>query len=108
MRVEAAAGNLILESKQSRIIPPGRRAAANGSFPAFTEGENLLPTEKGLVVYNCVKNMKIADAELSAGWERMLADVACGKQEPDTFLMAFKIFPRQVTEEILALASCKR
>jgi hypothetical protein len=38
----------------------------------------------------------------------MLSDVACGKQEPDTFLTAFKIFPRQVTEEILALASRKR
>jgi DNA topoisomerase-3 len=166
VRVEAAAGNLILESKQSQMLSPGwqlilnREAKENDIFPAFTEGEtvsvsgcnllahktlppplyteasllsimeetglgtsttctsviralfengyierqgkNLLPTEKGLVVCNCLKNMKIADMKSTCSWERMLSDIACGKQDAETFMTAFKIITRQVTEEILS------
>jgi DNA topoisomerase-3 len=67
------------------------------------QGKNLLPTEKGRVVCNCLKNTKIADMKSTCSWERMLSDVACGKQDAETFMTAFKIFTRQVTEEILSL-----
>jgi DNA topoisomerase-3 len=66
-------------------------------------GKSLLPSEKGIVVYHCLKNMRITNAEMSGGWERMLADVACGRQDAETFMRAFDIFTRQVTEEILTL-----
>jgi DNA topoisomerase-3 len=66
-------------------------------------GQSLIPTEKGLVVYNCVKNTRIADMQQAGGWERMLIDVREGRQEAGTFMTAFKIFTGQVTEEILAI-----
>jgi DNA topoisomerase-3 len=66
-------------------------------------GECLIPTERGLVVYNCVKTMRIADMQQAGGWERMLADVREGSQEAGVFMTAFKIFTRQVTEEILSI-----
>jgi DNA topoisomerase-3 len=176
MRVEAATGNLVFESKQSRIITPGWRAVqnreedreedeANDIFPVFTEGEtvpisgwnlltkrtlppplyteagflqtmeaaglgtsatrasvietlvscgyierqgqNLVPTEKGTVVHNHVKNMKIADAGLSGSWEKTLADIGEGKQTAGTFITLIETFTRQVTDEILSLNRTK-
>jgi DNA topoisomerase-3 len=62
-----------------------------------------VPTEKGRVVNNFVKNTRIAAPELSSGWGRALSDVASGKQDAATFMTAFQIFTRQVTEEILSL-----
>jgi DNA topoisomerase-3 len=63
-------------------------------------GQRLVPAEKGQVVYNCVKNMRIADVKAAGGWERMLAEVSRGGQDAETFMAAFKIFTRQATEEI--------
>jgi len=66
-------------------------------------GRNLVPTEKGIVVYNCVKQMRIADVELTGNWEKVLADISRGEQNPETFLKAIEIYARQVTDEILSI-----
>jgi DNA topoisomerase-3 len=71
------------------------------------QGQNLIPTEKGLAVHSHVKNMKIADAELSGSWEKTLANIRDGKQNPDTFMTMIEIFTGQVTEEILSLNRTK-
>jgi DNA topoisomerase-3 len=71
------------------------------------QGQSIIPTEKGMVVYNCVKNMRIADTQQAGGWERMLADVRGGSQEAGTFMTSFKIFTGQLTEEILSLSRTK-
>jgi DNA topoisomerase-3 len=71
------------------------------------QGQNLIPSEKGLAVHSHVKNMKIAGAELSGSWEKMLADVGKGKQSADTFMTMIEIFTGQVTEEILSLNRTK-
>jgi DNA topoisomerase-3 len=71
------------------------------------QGQNLIPAEKGLAVHSHVKNMKIADAELSGSWERMLIDVGKGKQSADTFMTVIEIFTGQVTKEILSLNRTK-
>ena len=63
--------------------------------------QSLIPTEKGQVVYNCIKDMRIADMELAASWEKMSAEIREGKQDADTFMRAFEIFVKQATEEIL-------
>ena len=66
-------------------------------------GRNLVPTEKGIVVYNCIKEMRIADVELTGSWEKSLYDISEGKQSPETFMKAIEVFTRQVTEEILSI-----
>ncbi len=63
-------------------------------------GQYLVPTEKGTVVHNCVKNMRIADVEIAGSWEDMLTEVSFGKQNADTFMRKFEIFTGQVTKEI--------
>jgi DNA topoisomerase-3 len=69
--------------------------------------QKLVPTEKGLVVYNHVKDMKIADVELAGSWEKTLADVGKGKQNAETFITMIEIFTGQVTKELLSLNRTK-
>ena len=66
-------------------------------------GKSLIPTEKGLYIYNAVKDMRIADPQLTGDWERSLAMIGRGEMEPDSFLEAIKIYAKQVTREILSL-----
>jgi len=67
----------------------------------------LRPAEKGLVINNRTKDMRISDVETAAGWERMLQDVGRGEQSPETFLKIMEIFTRQATEEILTMNPVK-
>lgn len=64
--------------------------------------------KKGQVVYNCLKDMRIADIQQAGGWERMLAGIGKGKQTAETFMTTFNIFTRQATEEILSLNLLKK
>ena len=66
-------------------------------------GRNLVPTERGIVVYNCVKQMQIADVEMTGNWEKSLLDISRGEYNPQTFLKDIEIHTRQVTEEILSI-----
>ena len=72
------------------------------------QGASLVSVEKGLVAYNHVKNMRIADPQLAGSWEKTLADVREGRQNADTFMTMIKIYTRQVTDEILSLNRTKR
>ena len=67
----------------------------------------LRPAEKGLVIYNCTKDMRISQLDMAAGWERMLKDVGAGKQSAVSFQKAIEIFTQQVTEEILSMNPVK-
>ena len=66
-------------------------------------GKSLIPTEKGLFVYEAVKDMRIADPQLTGEWEKAFAEIGAGNMAADTFLEAIKIYTRQVTAEILSL-----
>lgn len=66
-------------------------------------GKSLVPTEKGLFIYDAVKEMKVADAEMTGQWEKMLADIEKNIVDPDTFMKAIEVYTRQVTEEVLSL-----
>lgn len=66
-------------------------------------GKSLLPTEKGLFVYNAVRQMRIADAELTESWEIALSQIEQHKLPPESFLTAMAIYAGQVTEEVLSI-----
>lgn len=68
---------------------------------------HILPTEKGMLVYNTIRNMRIADAELTGSWEQSLQRIQKEGDFRNTFMQAFQIFIRQVTDEILTLKSPK-
>jgi DNA topoisomerase-3 len=66
-------------------------------------GKSLIPTERGLAVYESVRNLRIADVELTGTWEKSLADIERGDMSPETFMTAIGIYTKQVTEEVLSL-----
>ena len=66
-------------------------------------GGSLLPTEKGLFVYQSVGRMSIADASLTATWEEKLEQIEAGTLRPGEFMRQIKNHTRMVTKEVLAL-----
>lgn len=66
-------------------------------------GNTLLPTDRGLALYHAIRDMRIADVELAADWERSLDDGERGGMSPETFLKAFAIHTRRITREVLSL-----
>jgi len=65
--------------------------------------KSLVPTEKGLFIYDAVKDMKVADAEMTGQWEKMFANIERNTVSPDTFMKAIEVYTRQITEEVLSL-----
>ena len=65
------------------------------------EKKSLLPTEKGLAVFEIVKERKIADAEMTGNWEKALADIEAGKMSPETFHKGIEIYAGQICKELL-------
>lgn len=64
------------------------------------EKKNLLPTEKGLAVYDLVKEKHIAHAQLTGLWEKRLEEIRNGASVQD-FKAEIKEYTRTITHELL-------
>ena len=65
------------------------------------EKKSLVPTEKGLSVYETVKDKRIANVSLTGEWENALSQIERGKMQPATFKNAIETYTRQITTELL-------
>ena len=65
------------------------------------EKKSLVPTDKGLAVYQIVKDKRIADVEMTGQWETALAKIESGEMSPDTFRKGIEVYAAQITEELL-------
>lgn len=63
-------------------------------------GKYIIPTRKGLYIYETVRGMKIANAALTSGWEAQLARMEQGKLTQEEFLDNALKLAGEVTEEI--------
>ena len=54
------------------------------------EKKTLIPTEKGLSVYQLIKDQDIANAELTANWELSLSAIEAGKASTEDFALRRK------------------
>ena len=63
-------------------------------------GGYIIPTRKGLYIYETVRGMKIADPALTSGWETQLAGMEQGKLTQEEFLEGALKLAGEVTEEI--------
>ncbi len=64
----------------------------------------IIPTEKGLAVYEIVKDKKIANAEMTRSWELALAAIEAGKMPADKFSQGINSYVGTICEELLSLA----
>ena len=65
----------------------------------------IIPTEKGLAVYEIVKDKKIANAEMTGAWELALAAIEAGKMPTDKFSQGINSYVETICEELLSLSS---
>ena len=65
----------------------------------------IIPTEKGLAVYEIVKDKKIANAEMTGSWELALAAIEAGKMPSDRFSQGINSYVETICEELLSLSS---
>ena len=63
----------------------------------------IIPTEKGLAVYEIVKDKKIANAEMTGSWELALAAIEAGKMPSDKFSQGINSYVGTICEELLTL-----
>ena len=65
--------------------------------------KTIIPTEKGLSVYEIVKDKKIANAEMTGSWELALAAIEVGKMPSDKFSQGINSYVSTICEELLSL-----
>ena len=65
------------------------------------EKKSLIPTEKGLQVYELVKDRKIADVAMTAEWELALQKIENNEADAGTFQKEMETYAKSITDELL-------
>jgi len=65
------------------------------------EKKSLIPTEKGLQVYELVKDRKIADVAMTAEWELALQKIENNEADAGAFQKKMEDFASSITDELL-------
>ena len=66
-------------------------------------GKSIVPTEKGMYIYEAVKGMRVADVELTGSWEKTLLQIEGHTLDAETFMQSIRDYTGKVTDEILRL-----
>ncbi|WP_369764982.1 DNA topoisomerase [Flavobacterium sp. WC2429] len=108
------AGNQIENEQERKIIqgvgigtPATRAAIIETLFKreyVKRDKKLLLPTAKGLKVYELVKDKNIANVELTANWELALQKIKNKESSLATFQKEIETYTKSLTQEILDLA----
>ncbi|OPC74799.1 type IA DNA topoisomerase [Elizabethkingia miricola] len=65
------------------------------------EKKSLIPTEKGLQVYELVKDRKIADVAMTAEWELALQKIENNEADAEAFQKEMETYASSITNELL-------
>ncbi len=65
--------------------------------------KSLVPTNKGLAVYDIVKDKLISDVSMTGKWETALNRIADGQGKAEAFKGAIVQYTKQITQELLAV-----
>lgn len=91
--------------KDSGIGTPATRAAIIETLLKreymVRQQKKLVPTEKGLALHSVVKNMAIANVEMTGKWEAELAKIERGEASTDGFTHSIQGYTREITAELL-------
>ena len=66
-------------------------------------GKSIVPTEKGMYLYEAVKEMLVAEVELTGSWEKALAQIERHTLDAETFMRSIRDYTSKATGEILKL-----
>lgn len=68
------------------------------------EKKSLVPTEKGLQVYDAVKDKRIADVAMTAEWEMALQKIENNEADAMDFHQSMEAYASSVTQELLSIS----
>lgn len=68
------------------------------------EKKSLVPTEKGLQVYEAVKDKRIADVAMTAEWEMALQKIENNEADATDFHQSMEAYASSVTQELLSIS----
>jgi DNA topoisomerase-3 len=68
------------------------------------KNKTLQPTDKGLQVYQLVKDKKIADVRMTAEWEMALDQIEKGELNANQFMVNIQNYTKEITHELLSLS----
>jgi len=71
------------------------------------ENKSLIPTEKGLFVYELVKDKKIADVAMTAQWELTLEKIENNQSDAETFQKQMENYAASIVNELLQIPIAK-
>lgn len=66
------------------------------------EKKSVIPTLKGLQVFEIIKDMKISDVKLTADWELSMRKIEIGEGNPQLFQDNIEAFTTRITQELLS------
>ncbi len=66
-------------------------------------GKSIRPTEKGLYLFEAVKDMQVANVEMTGYWEKALAQIEGHTLDTETFMRSIRDYTHKATGEILRL-----
>ena len=94
--------------KDSGIGTPATRAAIIETLLSREyirrDKKSLIPTDKGIAVYEIVKDKRIANVSMTGSWEKALLQIERGEQDVNSFRQATEDYTRQITTELLNTA----
>lgn len=95
--------------KDTGIGTPATRAAIIetllGRGYIERDKKNIIPTRKGLELYKVIKLMRIADVEMTGGWENGLAKIERSPDYCGSFMGGILVHTRQVVDEIISVVN---
>ena len=65
--------------------------------------KQLIPTEKGLFIYDLLKDKQIADVAMTGRWEQTLARIERGEYRADDFRKGIEDYTAGIVQELLSL-----
>lgn len=65
--------------------------------------KQLIPTEKGLFIYDLLKDRQIADVTMTGQWEQTLARIEQGEYNADDFRKGIENYTGSIVQELLSL-----
>lgn len=106
-------GNLTTTDKHKKILQhigigtPATRASIIETLLKrnyiIRNNKTLLPTEKGLQIYNLTKGKQISDVQMTAEWEFSFHQIEQGQLNADKFLNSIQTYTTEITKELLSL-----
>ena len=67
--------------------------------------KQLIPTEKGLLIYDLLKDKQIADVTMTGRWEQALSRIEGGEYSPNDFRKGIEEYTSEIVQELLSLSA---